>query len=110
MIALVRVCACVRLCACVLVLRTVVEDWDASALILGLDSNADCTEPEMVWLCREDGGRLCDSFHLCFPSLAAAKHGGNTWDNKNPLTQGNLIEPDQRVGCLVLWPRTSYLP
>lgn len=64
-------------------------------LILCGDMNADGEEPEMKWL-RESSG-FADSFLIANPDLNRAKHGGNTWDNRNELTDGNTIEPDQRL-------------
>jgi endonuclease/exonuclease/phosphatase family metal-dependent hydrolase len=85
-------------------LHSAVGEDGAAGAVLCFDSNADARQPEMRWL--RSGGRgagLEDAF--------VAKHGedsgsrGITWDNRNPMTAGNLREPDQRVDfVLVLRP------
>lgn len=97
-----------------------------AAMILGVDSNADASEPEMKLLRRpvnnlrrssrkavaasiaEEpwvGTNWEDSFLACVPDPANSPHGGNTWDNKNPLTAGNLREPDQRNDFILVTSR-----
>jgi len=90
------------------------EDWKADVCIIGCDTNAHDNLPEMKWLVSGSGAGFEDSFSMCHPDLSKAKNWGYTWDNNNPLTQGNLREPDQRLDyvlfrCLKRTPNSPRL-
>ena len=71
------------------------EDQESATVVLAMDCNADWRRPEMEWLRGADGG-YTDSLMELNEALVRGG-GGLTWDNTNPLTQGNLREPDQRT-------------
>ena len=79
------------------------------AVVLAFDANADGEQPEMRWLRSADGG-FTDAFLRTAAVRKAqgitggVRHSGTTWDaSHNPLTNGNLKEPDQRIDfCLFL--------
>ncbi|MEW6058362.1 MAG: endonuclease/exonuclease/phosphatase family protein [Bdellovibrionota bacterium] len=81
--------------------RDQARGFSCPAIFCG-DTNADGKQPEMKWLHGEAG--FIDSYVVANPDLEKAPHKGNTWDNKNALTQGNLKEPDQRVDYVSIRP------
>ena len=48
-------------------------------------------------LARHLDNNACKGFVDELALSADTPHGGWTWDNKNKLTAGNLVEPDQRI-------------
>jgi endonuclease/exonuclease/phosphatase family metal-dependent hydrolase len=70
------------------------------------DTNADGREPEMQWWHTEAG--FYDTYVARNPDLGAAPRRGMTWDNANPLTRGNLTEPDQRVDFISARPNAEH--
>jgi len=74
------------------------KDNRCDAVLVGLDTNAHSLQPEMVWLTDPGKGGFMDAM--------AVVHGEEanhhfTWDGRNTLTKGNLLEPDQRIDFLL---------
>ena len=91
--------------ACVRELRDALVEWArrsrCAAIVLAMDANADGEQPEMMWLRGADGG-FTDTWLAAGESGKGRNKRGITWDNTNPLTAGNLTEPDQRVDFVLV--------
>jgi len=68
------------------------------AVLVGLDTNAHSLQPEMVWLTDPDKGGFVDAMAFVHGEEANQYF---TWDGRNMLTKGNLLEPDQRIDFLL---------
>lgn len=69
------------------------------AILCGLDTNAHSLLPEMVWFTDPHQGGFVDAMESVHGDDS---HHHFTWDARNVLTKGNLLEPDQRLDYLLL--------
>lgn len=68
--------------------------------ILVGDKNADSNDPEIHFL---RGQEFCDTYMAYYRNdMTLAPNNGSTWDNVNPLTNGFLVEPNQRLDYIFL--------
>jgi len=97
----------IRQVAAEIALRDIENPTKACPAVFCGDTNADGSEPEMLWL-REEAG-FKDTFLEINPDIDTNPGHGATWNNVNPLTnQGHLIEPDQRVDYVAIRPGAKH--